>query len=427
MRVLLSDGWSLAARQSATILGWSGHEVETLGGSWMSLCRHTRHVSHVHRVPVFGRDPIGWLSVASDICARRRIRVLIPTQEQAAVLSAFPGAIRGAGTALAVPPFPALRRAQDKVSAAGLLAQAGLPQPEFRVVRGPDELLDHADDLPVFVKAAIGTASSSVRAASSRDELVTVANDLTDAGCFNDPVLVQRRVDGPLAMIQAVFADGELLAHHVNLRIREGAGGGASHKESARLPLIEEHLRRLGGPLAWHGALSLDCILTASGPAYIDLNPRLVEPMNAYLSGVDLVGTLREVALDHPPAPAAAGRSGVRSHQTLLGLLGAASRTPTRRAVAAEVSRSVLHRGSYWDSREELTPVRGDPRAGIPLMIVALGLMIRPAAWRWFASGATQAYALTPEGWRDIVERYDRSVGLIEDAGAGGPGVVPIS
>ena len=315
------------------------------------------------RFPRLGCDPIGWLSAASDICARRRIRVLIPTQEQTAVLSAFPGAIRGAGTALAVPPFPALRRAQDKVSAARLLTEAGLPQPEFTIVRGPDELLDLVDRLPVFVKAAIGTASSSVRAASARDDLVMVANDLTDAQRFDDPVLVQQRVDGPLAMVQAVFADGELLAHHVNLRVCEGAGGGASHKESARLPVIEEHLRRLGGLLSWHGALSLDCILTASGPSYIDINPRLVEPMNAYLSGVDLVSTLRDVALGDPPAPAPAGRPGVRSHQTLLGLLGAGSRTPTRRAVAAEVIRSVRHRGSYWDSREELTPVRGDPRA----------------------------------------------------------------
>jgi hypothetical protein len=213
-----------------------------------------------------------------------------------------------------------------------------------------------------------------------------------------------------------VFAEGELLAHHVNLRLAEGAGGGASRKESARLPVIEEQLRHLGRVLGWHGALSLDCILTADGPSYIDVNPRLVEPMNAYLSGVDLVGALRETALGHPPAPVAAGRPGVRSHQTLLGLLGAAARDGTRRAVGAELTRAVLHRSTYWDSREELTPPRGDPRALIPTAVVTLGLMARPAIWRRFASGATQAYSLTPDGWRTIVERYDRSVGLVTSA-----------
>jgi hypothetical protein len=420
MRVLLSDGWSLAARQTATILGWSGHEVETLGGSWTSLCRHTRHVSHIHRVPPFGPDPLGWLSVAGEICKERRITVLIPTQEQAAVLSAFPGAIRETGTALAVPPFAALRRAQDKVSAACLLAEAALPQPEFTVVRGPQQLLDAAELEPIFVKAAIGTASVAVRPATTRAELSAVSDELVDAGSFDDPVLVQRRVDGPLAMTQAVYAHGELLAHHVNVRVREGAGGGASHKESARLPVIEEHLRHLGRLLRWHGALSLDCILTADGPVYIDLNPRLVEPMNAYLSGVDLVATLREVSLGRTPSSVGAGRSGTRTHQALLGLLGTASRTPTRRAVAAEALRAILHRGDYWGSHEELTPTRDDPRAVIPPAIVTAGLLVYPASWRWFAASATRAYALTPDGWRDIVARHDASVGLLVRAASNG-------
>ncbi len=427
MRVLLSDGWSLAARQTATILGWTGHEVEVLGGAWSSLCRHTRHVAHVHRVPSFGRDPLGWLSAASDICADREIAVLIPTQEQAAVLSAFPGAVRQTGTALAIPPFASLRRVQDKVSAAGVLTEAALPQPEFTIVRGPEQLLDAAGLGPVFVKAAIGTASSAVHPAMTPADLSVVAAQLVDAGGFADPVLVQRRVDGPLAMVQAVFAQGTLLAHHVNVRVREGAGGGASHKESARLPVIEEQLRHLGTLLRWHGALSLDCILTADGPVYIDVNPRLVEPMNAYLSGVDLVTTLRDVSLGWTPSPLPAGRSGTRSHQMLLGLLGTASRTPTRRAVATEAASAILHRGPYWDSREELTPAHGDVRALIPAAIVTAGLLARPAAWRWFAASATEAYALTPEAWRDIVARHDASIGLLVRAASNGTRTRPSS
>ena len=124
-------------------------------------------------------------------------------------------------------------------------------------------------------------------------------------------------------MVQSVFADGELLAHHVNVRLAEGAGGGASRKQSARLPVIAEHLRQLGRLLGWHGALSLDCILTPSGPLYIDLNPRLVEPMNAYLSGVDLVGTLRDLAVWNPARPVA-GRTAGRP------LASDAARSPRR-------------------------------------------------------------------------------------------------
>jgi hypothetical protein len=60
-------------------------------------------------------------------------------------------------------------------------------------------------------------------------------------------------------------------------------------KEGVRRPAVVEHLQSLGAYLRWHGALSFDYILPADnrGPVYIDANPRLVEPMNAYLSGVN--------------------------------------------------------------------------------------------------------------------------------------------
>jgi biotin carboxylase len=56
---------------------------------------------------------------------------------------------------------------------------------------------------------------------------------------------------------------------------------------------------KIGRALNWHGALSFDHIREdASGiPHFIDANPRLVEPMNAWLSGVDLPGALLKISL----------------------------------------------------------------------------------------------------------------------------------
>jgi hypothetical protein len=68
--------------------------------------------------------------------------------------------------------------------------------------------------------------------------------------------------------------------------VREGAGGGASHKRGVLLPAVREHLLALGRYLRRHGALSADAILTGQGPQYIDVNPRPVEPVNALRAGV---------------------------------------------------------------------------------------------------------------------------------------------
>ncbi len=417
MLILLSDGAGLTARQCATVLARAGHRVEALSPAGLCLCRMTRHVRRVHDVPALGRDPSGWLEAALDVAARRGADVLLPVQEQVAVMALARDRIEAAGVATAVPGFAALAQVQDKVSAFRTLARAGVPQPPAVVAATAAEVEAAGAGLagwPLFVKTPIGTASAGVRRAGSPDELRQVAADYERLGAFGpEGVLVQQPVAGPLAMVQAVFARGELVAFHACQRIREGAAGGSSHKLGLDLPEAREHMTGLGAALGWHGALSADVIIGSDGPRFIDINPRLVEPVNALASGVDLAGALVEVARSGSsriPQPAAA--PGARTHQLLLAVLGAAHQG-VRRDVARELVQAVLHRGEYRGSREELTPGRGDPLAPLPVMAIALATLIRPDAWRHFVGGSAGAYSLTPAAWRQIRRAAD-----------GGPGAV---
>ena len=67
MRVLLSDGSGLTARQSATQLAAHGHVVEALAPDPWCLTRFTSHVRRVHRVPSYGDDPYGWLDAMLSV------------------------------------------------------------------------------------------------------------------------------------------------------------------------------------------------------------------------------------------------------------------------------------------------------------------------------------------------------------------------
>src|SRR5947208_12354559 len=310
MLILLSDGAGLTARQCATVLARAGHRVEALSAAGLHLCRMTRHVRRVHDVPPLGRDPFGWLEAALAVAARRGADVLLPTQEQVTVMALARDRIAGAGLATAVPDFAALAQVQDKVSALRTLARVGVPQPPAVMAASAAEVEAAGAELagaerastgragwPLFVKVPIGTASAGVRRAGSPEELRQVAADYQRLEAFGpEGVLVQRPVPGPLAMVQAVFARGELVAFHACQRVREGTSGGASHKLGLDLPEAREHMARLGAALGWHGALSADVILGPDGPRFIDINPRLVEPVNALACGVDLAGALVEVA-----------------------------------------------------------------------------------------------------------------------------------
>jgi predicted ATP-grasp superfamily ATP-dependent carboligase len=89
------------------------------------------------------------------------------------------------------------------------------------------------------------------------------------------------------------------------------------------LPGLYELLRKLVATLNWHGALSMDVIVTADGPVVIDVNPRLVEPMNAFFAGVDLVGAMLDLARHQAPDEQSVGRAGIRSRQLLLAVSAA--------------------------------------------------------------------------------------------------------
>jgi glutathione synthase/RimK-type ligase-like ATP-grasp enzyme len=411
MRFLLSEGSGLTSRQVATRLGQLGHRVEVLSSSKLCLTRFTRHVRKVHIVPKFGGEPLAWFDAANAIAKATAADLLFPTQEQVTVLAARKAEL---AVATIVPPFAAIMKVQDKISAFRTLQGIGAPQPQSAIIKSGGDI-DKVMQFPVFIKLPISTASSGVRRATSARELKNAAQAL---GLGQRELLVQSQCDGPLAMVQAVADHGRLIAYHANLRIREGAGGGAALKESIAAPRLSGILSDLTMKLGWHGALSMDVILSERGPVIIDLNPRLVEPMNAYLAGVDLISIMLQLAQNQHPDAQPAGRAGVRSRQLLLAILGAAEHRGSRFAVARELIEAIAQRGAYVDAVEELTPVEGDPIAALPVAAAAVLMLIRPAFWRKFHSGAVGSYALTPDGWDKILalrlQRSDKEVAGID-------------
>jgi hypothetical protein len=405
MLILMSDGAGLTSRQTATVLARAGHQVEALSPRGLCLCRMTRHVRRVHDVPPVGRDPFGWLDAALDIATRRGAGLLLPVQEQVAVMALARDRIEAAGLATAVPSFTALAQVQDKVSAYRTLARIGVPQPAAVIAASAAELADAAGTRPgwpVFVKTPIGTASAGVRRVSSPEEMRRLAADWERQGAFgHGGVLVQQPVAGPLVMVQSVFAGGELVAFGACERVREGTSGGASHKLGRPWPQAREHLARLGADLGWHGALSADVIDGPQGPEFIDINPRLVEPANALASGVDLAGALVEVAMSGTSRSQPGGVPGARTHQLLLAVLGAAQQG-RRRDVARELADAAMRRGTYRGSQEELTPGGGDLLALVPVAVAALATLVSPPAWRQFVGGSAGAYSLTPAAWSEL-------------------------
>jgi hypothetical protein len=377
LRVLLSEGSSTSAREAITVLGLAGHIVEVCDPSPVCLGRFSGFVSKFHRCPGFRDEPTGYLAFVEKLLTERPFDVLLPIHEQGFVFARVKGQCE-THVGLALPVFESYRTAHSKAGFSRLLDELRLPQPATRIVTSSSELRD-AVRFPCVVKTSIGTASRGIWFVRDDRGLTQALQELDASEAFAGKVLVQDMVAGATEKAQAIFSRGKLLGFHAYRQIAAGVGGGEAIKQSVRRPGVRADIATIGERLGWHGALSVDIIMPEEGShLFIDCNPRLVEPMSAYLAGLDLVDLLLRVSLGKTPEPAPDGREDVRTHLAMQALLGCAARGGTRREIFRECMRVTARRGPYAGSIEELTPVRSDWISAVPLAMAALALLANP-------------------------------------------------
>ncbi|MFF7243663.1 hypothetical protein ACFZBU_07180 [Embleya sp. NPDC008237] len=393
MRVLLGDGFGVTSRQIAMAIGRSGQDVAVLAPPGRPAFGRPRSVVAVHEVPAFGADPWAWLARTEAVLRAEPHEVLLATNAHVAVLAREPDRITAHGVALAVPPFAALRRVADRASAASTLTEIGMPQPAGTVVVHTAEELRQVADPPLYVKTL-----PAVYRVERREQLLRLADTLEQDGAFLDGagVLVQEPAEGPVLSAQAVFEHGRLVVVHAYEHLH-----GTAVKRSLVLPEVREQVAMLGGHLGWHGALSLDAVRTAHGPAWLDVRPHLTEPGNAAASGTDLVAALIAVSRGEAPASLPWGRPDVRTRQAP-GALASAARSGRRRA-GRELLRIVLRRSPYRDAVEETLSLRREPRRIGGSLLRTTALLAAPARVLARIDARQARDALSPAAWRRIL------------------------
>jgi predicted ATP-grasp superfamily ATP-dependent carboligase len=415
LRVLVSEGNSTSAREAITILGLSGHHVEVCDPSRYCLVRFSRFVRAFHRCPGLRDDPARFLAFVEELLGGGKFDVLLPTHEQGFLFARVRDRLSDK-VGLALPDFASYRAAHSKAGFSRLLDQLALPQPPTRMVKSEAELRA-AIRFPSVVKTSVGTASRGIWFVRNEIELEGVLQDLsaqglstrglTTSATFADEMLVQDFILGITGKAQAVFHNGRLLGFHGYRQVAAGVGGGEAIKQSESRADVRACLAAIGEHLAWHGALSVDYILAdAATPLLIDCNPRLVEPMSAYLAGVDLVGLLLAVSLGHTPEPVPASRDGVRTHLAMQALLGGASRGGSRREILRVCWQLATGGGVYADSTEELTPLRLDWPSVVPLATIIFALLLQPRLATSLARKGWGAHLLDPASIA-IIEHQD--------------------
>ncbi len=395
LKILMTEGTSLSARQSLYALGGQ-HTIDVIDPNPLCQCRFSRFVRRWRRSPHFAKDPADFLRFLAAEIEREAYDVVLPTHEQVYLLSKFRDLLANVA-GIALPSFDAMRRMQDKAEFTRTLESLGLPYPETAFATQAADLR-HNWSYPFYLKLAHSTAGMGVFHIGDEEELASRIEQLQTDGLLDGDIemLVQQPAKGNQATVQAVFDRGRMVGIHMFDARQLGVGGMSAARTGADHPIVREHVETLGTHLDWHGAMFLDYFYDydSAQPEYIECNPRIGETVNAWLSGTNLCEQLVRISVAAPIEPLTIAKPGQRTQSFFMILLSMAYSGATRWELVKEITKFRFRRELYADSQDELTRIRDDYLSVFPMWGVALQLLASPKRARKIVADTVDNYAL---------------------------------
>jgi glutathione synthase/RimK-type ligase-like ATP-grasp enzyme len=399
IRILLSEGSSTNVREMITALGPLGYTLDICDPNPFCLGRFSRYINKIYRCPISGIDPVGYLKFVIQLLKVQHYDVLFPANEQA-YLFAWAKDYLTPLVGLAVADFSAFKRLQTKSAFIQFLDEIHLPHPVTQIAHTWPEIEQAGTffTMPYFIKTSFGTASTGVWCIKQKEDLSLVNSKLDEQRLIDGQTefLIQEVAPGNFEQSHAIFDHGLLIALHCTRRLLEGAQGGAVVKIGVKRPLVQQHFEKIGRTLDWHGSLSIDYFWNeqTGQPSYIDANPRITEPMNAVVNGINLADLQVQLSLGKEISTPSPIYPPVKSQSAIQSLLGAASWRYSRRDVLHEMIRVLFKKGIYRSCHEGMTPVLQDFPSILPIIFILINLLWDPKKEKSLALNTIANYSL---------------------------------
>jgi len=382
-----------------TALGPLEYTIDICDPDPFCMGRFSSYIHKVYHSPKSGDDPLGYLKFVIKLIKEQDYDVLFPANEQAFLFSWAKEYLTPL-VGVAVSDFSAFQCLQTKSAFMRYLDKIELPHPLTHYAKTWDEIQEAVDIFgkPCYIKTDYGTASTGVWRIKNDQDLNLLKESLNGQKILNgqSEFIVQEASNGIFEQLHSIFDHGRLIAIHCTRRLKEGLGGGAIIKVGVDRPIARQNLEKIGASLKWHGSLSVDYFYNElDGKSYyIDANPRITEPMNAVVNGINLAEMQVQLSLGEFTPTDYTDHITNKSHSAIQALLAAAGQRYSRFDVLKEMCLVTAKKGVYKNSREGLTPVAKDFPSILPLSAVLLQLLFNPRSGQAQAQKAISNYSL---------------------------------
>lgn len=392
MKLLFCEGSSISARESLTALGLLGHEIIICDPNPLCICRFTRLKIKYYMCPLINEDTDKYFNRILEIISKEKVDILIPVHEQALLFSKHLDELREY-VKIELPVFESYIQLFSKIKFLNLLTRLNIPHPGTILCKNHAEIRKLIF-YPCFLKTDYGTASSGVWKICNEGELNNILKTVEEDG---NEYLLQEPAGGKFEIAYSLFDNGKLISFHSCQRIKEGARGSSCAKIGVNRPGVQKHFEQIGKELNWHGTLAIDYFYNeeTNVPLYIDASPRLVEPMNAVINGINIPELLVNISTCTGKGNQLKPSKGLKSHMLMMSLLFEAERTSSRKDIIKEIILACKQKGLYSGSTEEFTNPKTDFLSSIPLLAVVILLLFNPKNYKSISTSTVNNYALS--------------------------------
>jgi carbamoyl-phosphate synthase large subunit len=221
------------------------------------------HADAAERVPPVS-DP-GFVERLLEVCATHAVALVVPTTDrELAALSSRPDAFQAVGARLAIASNAAVIAAQDKLTCASMLLDAGVaavPTQRWLTAQAPPF------DFPIVVKPRSGSAAQGVR-------VISTADQWTEPPAGED-WLVQPLISGTEVTLDVLAADdGRVVCLGARQRLKVRGGEVERAQTVAAEPFLEL-AGNVAGTLGLAGPFNFQVLIDADGALVGEVNPRL--------------------------------------------------------------------------------------------------------------------------------------------------------
>ncbi|MGB2713828.1 MAG: ATP-grasp domain-containing protein [Vicinamibacterales bacterium] len=268
LSVFVTDGNERPALAIVRALGQSGANITVGSAEPTSLASSSRFCSRHVVYPSPARDRESFERFLTTFLARELPDVVLPVSDVTTHAVASRQDLYRRFSALAVPPCEAFELVSNKRQLLVRAARCGIRIPHTLFVDGLAELKAVLPriEYPVVVKpirsrirTVDGWMSTVVHHANSDEDLDWLFRNTEYLA--RHPSLIQERIGGAGVGMFGLFDRGELVVEFAHRRLREKppSGGVSVLRESIAVdPVVRENVKRLFGPLKWHGVAMVE-------------------------------------------------------------------------------------------------------------------------------------------------------------------------